>query len=146
MLLIVPATSADQAFLFEVYASTRGADRVEALGTQYQERAAHYRRRCPQAEECILLWRGARAGTAIICRRPQEIRLMDLAVLPAYRNLGMGTELLRKLQAEAASTHKSLGLQVARTNRARCLYERLGFAIIGETPNHVSMVWPARTR
>jgi ribosomal protein S18 acetylase RimI-like enzyme len=141
MLMIVPATPVDQAFCLEVYASTRPNADHSSLQAQYQERAAHYRRRCPNADHAILLCRGARAGTALVCRRPQEIRLMDLALLPAYRNLGLGTALIRMLQAEAATAHKSLNLQVARTNQARRLYERLGFVTTGETPSHLSMVW-----
>lgn len=141
MLMIVPATPADQAFCFDVYAGTWPDCDPASLEAQYQERDAHYRRRCPQAEHVILVFRGARAGTALICRRPQEIRLMDLALLPAYRNLGLGTALIRTLQAEASAAHKSLRLQVTRTNRARRLYERLGFVTTGETPTHLSMVW-----
>ncbi|HYF76581.1 MAG TPA: GNAT family N-acetyltransferase [Symbiobacteriaceae bacterium] len=140
MLVMVPATMADQAFCFEVFASTRRAA-LAALHKEYHDREDYYRRRCPNAEHVILVDRGARAGTAIICRRPQEIRLMDLAILPAFRDQGIGTALIRALQAEAGSKHLSLSLQVMRTNRARLLYERLGFVKTGETPTHLSMVW-----
>ena len=36
-------------------------------------------------------------------------------------------------------------LQVLRVNPARHLYERLGFAVVGETPTHYLMVAPAHT-
>lgn len=151
MLVTVPVSPSDQAFLFEVYTSTR-REELSAMGwdegsqrtfllEQFQLREEIYSRQCPHAERLILLHQDQRAGAAILCRRPHEIRLVDLALLPAFRNLGIGTALLRLLQAEAERTHRRVGLQVQRRNPARRLYERLGFVKTSQTPSHLSMVW-----
>ena len=71
-------------------------------------------------------------------------RDLDLALLPAYRNAGLGTLLLGKLQAEARQSKKPLRLQVIRFNRAVNLFERLGFVRSSETGTHFQMEWHPR--
>ncbi len=62
-----------------------------------------------------------------MAREPEELRLVDISLLPAHRGSGVGTELLRALQQEATTAGKPLRLSVARDNPARRLYARLGF-------------------
>jgi ribosomal protein S18 acetylase RimI-like enzyme len=81
------------------------------------------------------------AGRLIVERRDHEIRCIDLGLLPAYRNRGIGTLIIRDLQTEAGAANKSLRLQVIRFNRAVNLLERLGFTRASETGTHFQMEW-----
>jgi ribosomal protein S18 acetylase RimI-like enzyme len=67
-----------------------------------------------------------------IARWPEEIRIVDLALLPEYRNAGIGTGILTDLIAEATQSNKPVRIHVERFNPALNLYRRLGFAKIGE--------------
>ena len=58
---------------------------------------------------------------------------MDIALLPDYRNRGIGSGLLRDLLEEAAVTGKRLTIHVERYNPALRLYRRMGFEPVGET-------------
>ena len=58
---------------------------------------------------------------------------MDIALLPEYRNGGIGSGLLRELLEEAAATSRRLTIHVERYNPALRLYRRLGFEPVGET-------------
>lgn len=67
------------------------------------------------------------------------ICLERLSLLPAFQNRGLGAALIRELIGEARASHRTLSLQVFLTNRARRLYERLGFRIVRATDTHYQM-------
>jgi ribosomal protein S18 acetylase RimI-like enzyme len=119
-----------------VYASTReeelapvpwtDAEKAAFIEQQFEAQDAHY---CtyPEAAFDVIEVDGEPAGRFYIARWPDEIRIMDIALLPEYRNRGIGTHLLRELLDEAAATGRRLSIHVEKFNRARSLYERLGF-------------------
>jgi ribosomal protein S18 acetylase RimI-like enzyme len=69
------------------------------------------------------------------------LTLMELLVLPAHQNGGIGTQVVQQLQKEARSQQLPLLLQVLHLNRARGLYERLGFRVYETTETHYRMRW-----
>ncbi|MGD0437958.1 MAG: GNAT family N-acetyltransferase [Bryobacteraceae bacterium] len=72
----------------------------------------------------------------IVSRRvaDREREILNVAVHPDFRRLGIGTELL---QAECARWPGSHFLEVRESNTAaRRLYERLGFEVIGTRPGY----------
>ncbi|HTD51708.1 MAG TPA: GNAT family N-acetyltransferase, partial [Thermoanaerobaculia bacterium] len=72
-------------------------------------------------------------------RKPKEIRLVDIALLPAFRGKGVGTRLLAELIAEAKGRGVPLTIHVELFNPARRLYDRLGFTPVEEHGVHVLM-------
>jgi ribosomal protein S18 acetylase RimI-like enzyme len=71
----------------------------------------------------------------------REIRIMDIALLPEHRGSGVGSQLLRELQAEARSAGKSLTIHVERFNPALRLYERLGFKQVEDKGVYLLLSW-----
>ncbi|HKP38879.1 MAG TPA: GNAT family N-acetyltransferase [Pyrinomonadaceae bacterium] len=146
-----PATADDDLFLREVYKSSRGddlrglgwdEDRIsEFLEMQYDAQRHFFENDYQNASDEVVLLDAKPAGRLMVERREHEIRCIDLALLPAYRNRGLGTTLVQNLQAEAAAEKKSLRLQVIRFNRAVNLLERLGFIRTSETGTHFQMEW-----
>jgi ribosomal protein S18 acetylase RimI-like enzyme len=66
----------------------------------------------------------------IQCRSDcDEILLGSIYVLPSMQRLGIGTQALRSLLAQAGLESKALTLAVMKINPAVRLYERLGFRI-----------------
>jgi ribosomal protein S18 acetylase RimI-like enzyme len=57
---------------------------------------------------------------------------LTVAVLPAYRGQGVGTQLLTALLRMAATHYRAVSLSVWKENPARRLYERLGFVTVRE--------------
>ena len=148
-----PVQPNDTAFLYEVYTSTR-ADELKAWGWDQAQQAAflqmqfaaqqqHYAFMEDEAEQQIILGDGQAIGRLIVMRREREIVLADIALLPPHRNAGIGTQLIQRLQVEAAQTLRPVRLQVEKTNRARRLYERLGFSVIDDAGVHWQMEWSA---
>ena len=64
-------------------------------------------------------------------REKSTIELIDISLLPEYRNGGVGTTLLGELIEESRKSGVPLRLQVQRNNQAAIrLYQRLGFSTI----------------
>jgi GNAT superfamily N-acetyltransferase len=145
-----PVTTADADLLLEIYKSSRGddlrelgwsEDRIsEFLDMQYEAQQHFYESEHDATDEMIL-WQGEPAGRLIFERRENELRCVELALLPKHRNGGIGSFLIRKLQDEARQAKIPLRLQVIRFNRAVNLFERSGFERTSETGTHFQMEW-----
>ena len=82
------------------------------------------------------------AGRIWIGRDDEEIRLLDIALLPEFQNRGVGTLLLRWLIEEATQSGKALRHMVfVMNNDAHRFYERLGFEVIEEMGAYKHMEW-----
>ena len=142
---------ADEAFWFQVYCSTREEElaqlnwdetqRETFLSVQFAAYRQHYRTKLPDANYEVVLHDGCPAGIFIVARRQDEIRLADIALLPEYRNGGIGTALLRGLQDEAAQLGKPVTLHVRMNNRAVSFYQRLGFYEVSQDGVYYLMKW-----
>ncbi len=139
-----PVQPADELFLFELYASTR-ADELDAvdwdpatrqafLWQQFQAQQAHYQSYYPTGDHQIICVAGGAAGRIYIERSVEKLHLLDIALLPAQRGCGIGGALMQALLTEAAQASLPITLHVYRFDqRVLGWYERLGFAIIGDT-------------
>ncbi|MDO3679361.1 GNAT family N-acetyltransferase [Paenibacillus ehimensis] len=151
MVTIVDVKKDDQAFLYELYRRTR-IEEVSAWGwedreldaflrMQFDLRQRSYGLQYPQAQHAVLLHNGVRVGGVILQESPQDIRLIDFSLLPEYRNGGIGTAVLKRLQEKAAAHGKSVRLHVMRSNPAVALYERLGFRLSEGDELYAAMEW-----
>lgn len=89
----------------------------------------------------IVVADGVAIGALASTRSDGVLTLMELLVLPAEQNKGIGTSIIRRLQEEASSQRVPVMLQVLHLNRARTLYERLGFRVYEVTETHYRMRW-----
>jgi GNAT superfamily N-acetyltransferase len=132
-----PVEQADEPFLRDVYASTRAdelalvdwSDEQKAafVQQQYEAQSRHYREHYPDATRDVIVVDGEPAGRLYVDRWPSEIRVVDIALLPRYRGRGVGSALLREVQAEAAASGRPVTIHVERFNPAQRAYGRLGF-------------------
>ena len=151
------ACADDEDFLFALYASTRrdemaawgwpAAQQEMFLRMQYAALKQRYAAE-PERTRHHIIWRAdAPVGRIIVIRSADEIRLADIALLPEHQSAGIGSALIQKLQEEAARDGLPVRLHVTHDNRAARFYERLGFAVTGDTGSHFKMEWwpPAAT-
>lgn len=146
-----PVTSADEEFLMAVYASTRAEELAHTGWTDEQKRQfcqmqfrgqdAHYRQNYPTAQFDLILREDAPAGRLYVDRWEEEIRIMDIALLPEHRGHGIATQLLQTLQGEAAAEKKRLSIHVERMNPALRLYERLNFKLVEDKGVYLLLDW-----
>lgn len=151
-----PATPEDREFLLDLFAGARDDLSCANLETgqkqllvelQFNARENQYRFAYPNATNNIIVAGVREVGSIIVNRGERDIHVVDLSLVPECRNRGIGTKVLRTLLEEALADAKIVGLQVAVTNRAIRLYERLGFSTIKDGGAYISMEWhpPART-
>ena len=141
----------DEPFLYELYRTTRieemvgwGWDDAQLetfLRLQFTAQRYHYDAAYPEADHRILLRDSRPAGRLLVFRSEEEILLVDITLLPADRGAGIGASLIKDLLDEADQAGKSVTLHVAKDNRARRLYERLGFEVIEDTGMYFKMEW-----
>jgi ribosomal protein S18 acetylase RimI-like enzyme len=141
----------DEPFLRQVYAGTREEElavvpwnvgQKEAfLRMQFDAQHQYYQDQFPDASYDVILREGQPVGRLYVDRREDEIRIIDIALLPEARGNGIGGALLDDLIAEARTLNKPVRIHVERANRALSLYQRLGFSEIGQTDFYFLMEW-----
>jgi len=153
MISLRPERPEDEPFLRKVYGSTR-QEELEACGLpaelreaflnmQFKAQQQGYRNSYPHAEFLVILLANQPVGRMAVNSAAGELRLIDIALLPEHRNLGIGTALIRKLSTKAAAAGLPLRLSVLKDLRAVHLYHRLGFAKTGESGWRELMEWRA---
>jgi ribosomal protein S18 acetylase RimI-like enzyme len=152
-LALRPEQPGDEPFLFEVYASTREDElaltnwdaptRRAFLDMQFAAMRRGYAGMYPTGEFLLISLGDQAVGRMVLNRTAEEIRVVDLAVLPVRRNKGIGTLLMRRVCEEAAQARKAVRLCVLKQNRAMRWYERLGFVRVGEVGPYDEMEWRA---
>jgi ribosomal protein S18 acetylase RimI-like enzyme len=129
-----------------LYASTRedlrplGPEVFDGLiGMQFRAQSMSIRLDHPCAERNIVMVDDVPVGRLVIDTSTDHVELIDIALLPQYRNHGIGTGVLRGVLAQADRIGRAVRLHVEKQSRAVHLYERLGFAICGDVGMYFAM-------
>jgi ribosomal protein S18 acetylase RimI-like enzyme len=146
-----PVGPGDAEFLLDVYGSTRADEmalvswwtdeqRRAFLKSQLDAQRGEYEKRFPAADYSVILVDDAPAGRLWIARTPEQIRLLDIALLPAFRRRGIGATLLGRLIEESEETGRPLRHMVFELNpEAVRFYRRLGFALLEQHGAYLEM-------
>ncbi|PKQ19733.1 MAG: GNAT family N-acetyltransferase [Actinobacteria bacterium HGW-Actinobacteria-6] len=147
-----PTTEADLEFMHTVYASGRAEElapvpwtpeqKTEFLRQQSEAQLAYYTEHYPHAEHSIVVLDGVDIGRLLVEHRDEDLRLMDMGLLPGYRGRGVGTELVNSVVERAETIGLPVVLHVESFNPAKRLYERLGFIDDGEVGAYRRMFLP----
>ena len=127
-----PATQADYHLLYTLHKLALGPYVEATWGWDEEFQGKLFRDAWePTANQVVLL-----GGEPIGCLRVEDhddhIFVDYIAIMPEHQRHGIGASLLRQVQASAAIRGLPVRLNVLKVNPARALYERLGFAIVGE--------------
>lgn len=151
-----PSGADDRDFLFRLYASTRAAEMAlvdwsEAqqqafLEMQFHAQTTHYQQHFPGARFDVIELDGIPVGRLYVAELEDEdeIRIIDIALLPDYQGRGIGGAYLREIIERAAASGRGVGIHVERNNPAMKLYERLGFERIHDEGVYWFMRWRAQ--
>ena len=143
----------DDAFLRQLYASTRAdelaivdwtpAQMAGFLRMQFDLQRAHYRHHFATARFLIVERDGRPIGRLYVNYAPDDVRVLDIALMPDARGNGVGRRLMEDVIERAARLGAPVTLHVAVGSPALRLYERLGFLIVRQDPMNLFMERPA---
>lgn len=143
--------ASDKPFLEKLYRSTRWEElepipwsikqKEDFLKMQFEAQHTHYQKYFPDAKFDIILYRNKPVGRLYLDHRTTEIRIVDISLLPEYRNKGIGSQLLQGVKANAEKANLMVRIHVEHNNPAMILYERLGFKKVDEEGVYWLMEW-----
>lgn len=146
-----PAAQDDRAFLRALYGSTRAEELAPVpwsdeqkhafIAQQFDAQDQHYHQHYPDAAFDVITSGGVPIGRLYVARGSDEIRIIDIALVDAWRSRGVGSALIRELQDEARASTLPLRIHVERFNPALRLYERLGFTVLVDRGVYLFLEW-----
>jgi GNAT superfamily N-acetyltransferase len=146
-----PARPSDQPFLESLYRSTREDLRLldaeedfieEFIGFQRRAQTEGYGGMFPNAMYFVVDYHTESIGRVVLDFGANEIRVIDIALIPAARGKGYGGQILQAVQATAGKVMTPVTLTVRFDHlRAKQLYTRLGFAVEEAQIPYERMVW-----
>ena len=144
-------TDEDRELLLAVYAASRQEEldqvewdpgaREDFLEMQFAAQDHEYRRHNPDGRFDVIEADGEPAGRLYVDRRPGDLRIVDIALLPDFQGRGIGQRLVSDLQRQAAAEGRIVSIHVEVHNPAARLYERLGFQVAADLGVYRRMEW-----
>lgn len=149
-----PMTDADLPFMAALYALTRAAELAPVpwpqeakdafLSQQFTAQHSHYRAHYRGAEWLVIEQGRDAIGRLYIEEWPSQFRVIDIALLPAYQKQGIGGAILEDVLVSARAAGKAVSIHVEKSNPARKLYDRLGFAQVEDKGVYDLLEWRER--
>ena len=147
---LIPIQPKDKAFLRALYATTRYdidlapvSEQQKTLlkEQQFEAQHNHYQTHFGSASFDLVCIDERPVGRLYVDDREDEVRLIDIALLPEFRGRGIGQQLLTNCQERARQLGLPLRLRVEPDNPALRLYERLGFRLIADEQINLHLEW-----
>lgn len=133
------AQRADLPFLEDVHVEALGPVALIGYGWPAVTLREQFRREIEVATCHVVSVDARRAGYVSVEDRDSYWYIDAIAIARRYQGKGIGTIVLRNVLAEAAT--RPVRLNVLHVNRARELYERLGFRAIRRDEHRQIMEW-----
>ncbi len=88
----------------------------------------------------IISTEGKDIGVLELIEKEDQIYLEEIQIDPDYQGKGLGSQIIKDIMKKAFESNLSVGLMVLKINdKAKRLYESLGFTLTGETKTHYIM-------
>lgn len=141
----------DEPLLLALYGASReyelslvpwSAEQKEVfIKAQFAAQKNHYRTHYADAQFNVIMLDNQPVGRFYVFRGKSEIRIVDIALLPAYRRQGIGKPLIEALLNEAQAANKRIRIYVEVFNPALPLFDRLAFKAIENDGINLLLEW-----
>ena len=121
-------------------------EKAEFLRFQFSAQKSFYDEHFSNASFDFLMLGDEVIGRLFVEIREDEIRLIDIALLPAFRGRGIGHQVLSGILADGESSRRVVRIHVEQNNPAMSLYLRLGFKQIETKGVYHLMEWSPANR
>ena len=126
-----PAEESDIPFLLDLRIKAMGGH-YAAMGMTPSPEHLEARVRAGFEVAQIVELEGRPVGLLKVQRPAGEWHVMQIQMTPEVQGQGIGSDLLKAVLEEARQAGVAVTLSVLKVNRARELYERLGFVVTGD--------------
>jgi len=133
----------DIPLLFEIYRHTRlhelsavdwsDEQKNKFLLMQFEAQHRYYQQVYGDDDFLLILLNDVAIGRFYVGHWKDEIRIIDISLLPQFRDCGIGTKILGDIIEQAKRQHKFVSIHVEKNNPALRLYQRLGFVAVTDT-------------
>ena len=154
-ILLRPATDEDYDFQRLLYHDVRTAEmqhfpfdeaqKKTFLDWQFDCQWKHYREHYPTCDWRLIIKDRQPIGRLLVDRWPDQIRVVDIALLTSVRGSGIGTMLMEEILEEGRKSEKPVTIHVEAFNPAQTLYRRLGFQHAATSGAYHLMRWTPLT-
>ena len=145
------AEESDRGFLLRVFSSSspdllvlqrlEEPQRSQLLNMQFEAQSSQYRESFPHSEILIIEVADQPVGRLWIDAGDNNTHIVDVTVLPEFRNNGIGAKLMALIKTEAGKKSSTCTLRVKKDNLAKDFYLRQGFCVIQDNGVYLKMEW-----
>jgi RimJ/RimL family protein N-acetyltransferase len=138
-LSLSPITTSDATFLSALYNTTREDEmavvpwteeqKLAFLEAQFQAQHRHYTTEYPTGSFQIIKSDSENIGRLYICELDDEIRIIDISIMPEHRGNGIGGKIVSDILRDAA---KAVTIYLESFNPSQTFFKRLGFEPISD--------------
>lgn len=101
----------------------------QLMAIQYDAYEQMIKNEYPNADDFVIMVDSEKAGRLHLNNEEGSIRILNISILPAFHNLGIGSKIIKDLLVEADLKNKPVYLEVDKVNAAFNLYKKLGFEV-----------------
>lgn len=148
-----PATEDDHEFLFAVFRSALlpgdplamlpESESEPLLRAEFDAREETLRNDYVLADFDVLIVDGEPAGNLYVDRGDDEFVVIDISLLPRFRNRGIGTAVIGRLVEEAGRLVLPVRARVQHESPTSAFWRRLGFEQVGDDGSFYGIAVPA---
>ncbi len=145
---IAPGTSRDESFFQQmdaehaqrIFQFLPREQRENLLEMQYLAKLSFYNDQWPDATTYLVKAERLGIGKIILSTYKSGLHIIDVVIAEKYRNKGIGRKLLMLVEQRALDIGcTKLTLSVATNNRAKTLYDYLGYEVTSQNETHIAM-------
>lgn len=148
-----PAADDDREFLLHVYECSRETElsmvpwdeklKRAFVEHQFDAQTAHYSSTYPAARHDIVILAESeeRVGRLYVNRSPTRISILDITILPQYRQRGIGSSLIAEMIQEASRANLEVQVYVETFNPSLQFFKSRGFAVEDDDGMNFRLVW-----
>jgi GNAT superfamily N-acetyltransferase len=139
-----PAQPDDREFLFDLHRSAMKSYVDATWGWDETWQRRHFERTYVPSRQAVIMRETPHrdVGRLSVTRHWRKFFLRDIELVAEERNRGLGSVILAALLALARSEARAVELIVLKCNPAQRLYARLGFQVIGDDGERLTMRAP----
>jgi hypothetical protein len=132
----------DSEFLFRLFEELKIAElniaswpelmKNQLVAMQYNAFEKMIKNEYPNSEDYLVVFNFQKAGRLQLNDDNEVLKILNISLLPAFQNLGIGSKIIKDIIINAGVKNKLVYLEVDKANPVFSLYKKLGFTVYAQ--------------